>query len=321
MGQSRPDDNYLGIAAAVAAITALTVQDALIKSISAQYPLHQVILMRASVALLIISVIVYWEGGIAVLRSQQPVLQAIRCLLIVAANSFFFLGLAALPLADAVAIFFIAPVIITALAAPLLGEKIGIHRWSAVIVGFVGVLVITQPGSEAFRPEAMLPVAAAFAYALMQMLTRKLGVKSKASALAFYIQVTFVIVCVIVGLSVGDGRLAGSGHPSAEFLLRAWSWPDRIDLLVMIAIGTINAFGSYMISQAYRKGEAAIVAPFEYCAVPLSVLWGWLLFSEFPAGQTWIGMALIVGAGLFLFYREMVRGRPLTVERPMPRNR
>lgn len=321
MGQSGPDDKLLGIAAAVAAIVALSMQDALIKSISGDYPLHQVILVRASVALVIIAAIVRWEGGIAVLKSEQPALQVIRGLLIVAANTFFFLGLAALPLAEAVAIFFVAPVLITALAAPMLGEQIGAYRWSAVCIGFLGVLVIMRPGSEAFRPEALFPLAAALAYALTQMLTRKLGVRSKASALAFYIQATFVIISSLVGFGVGDGRFSGSGHPSVEFLLRAWSWPDGPDFVLMVIIGMINAFGSYLISQAYRKGEAATVAPFEYCAVPLSVVWGWVLFEELPAGPAWLGMALIVGAGLFLFHREMKRGRPLAVERPMPRNR
>jgi len=311
----------LGIAAAVAAIVALTAQDALIKSISTIYPLHEIVLVRACVALVLVILIVRWEGGFAVLRSDRPGLQALRGLLIVAANSMFFLGLAALPLAESVAIFFIAPVLITALAAPVLGERIGVYRWAAVATGFLGVLVMMRPGTDTFRSEAFLPLGAAFAYALMQMLTRRLGVTSKASALAFYIQLAFLIVAVLVGLGVGDGRFAGDTHPSLQFLLRAWVLPDAPHLALMILIGVFSAIGSYMISQAYRKGEAAIIAPFEYCAVPLSVLWGWLLFDELPEGAAWLGMALIVAAGLFLFHRELRRGRPLAVERPMPRNR
>ncbi len=321
MPQATPDNRLLGIGAAVAAIVALTAQDALIKSISTSYPLHEIVTVRACVALVLVALIVKWEGGLAVLTSGRPGLQALRGLLIVAANSMFFLGLAALPLAEAVAIFFIAPVLITALAAPVLGERIGVYRWTAVAIGFVGVTIMMRPGTAAFRPEAVLPLGAALAYALMQMLTRRLGVTSKASALAFYIQLAFLFVGILVGLGVGDGRFAGTGHPSLEFLLRAWVQPGWPHLALMILIGAFSAIGSYMISQAYRKGEAAIIAPFEYCAVPLSVMWGYLLFDELPGGTAWLGMALIVGAGLFLFYRELRRGRPLALERPMPRNR
>ncbi len=321
MRQAGFDNRVLGIAAIVAAIIVLSAQDAFIKAISTDYPLHEIILVRAFVALLLISLIVRWEGGLSTLKSATPGLQALRGLLIVAANSFFFLGLAALPLAESVAIFFIAPLFITALAAPVLGERIGLYRWSAVCIGFLGVLVMVRPGTDAFRPEAFFPVCAALAYAMMQMLTRRLGVTSKASALAFYIQIAFLIVSLTVGLIAGDGRFAGSGHPSMEFLLRAWTWPAMPHLALMILIGGLSAVGSYMISQAYRKTEAAVVAPFEYCAVPLSVIWGYVLFGELPAGTAWVGMALIVGAGLFLFYREIRHGRPLAVERPMPRNR
>jgi drug/metabolite transporter (DMT)-like permease len=316
-----PDNRLHGIGAILAAMLVLSAQDAFIKSISTAYPLHQIILVRACVALSLVSLVVRWEGGLGILRSSRPGLQALRGLLIVMANTMFFLGLAALPLAEAVAIFFIAPVFITALAAPILGERIGPYRWTAVIIGLLGVIIMMRPGTGAFRPEAFFPVGAALAYALMQMLTRRLGVVSKASALAFYIQLTFVIISTLIGLSLGDGRFAGSGHPSLEFLMRAWTRPDPADLALMILIGVLSAVGSYMMSQAYRKGEAAIIAPFEYLALPLSVMWGYLLWSELPNGTAWLGMALIVGAGLFLFYREVLRGRPLAVERPLPRNR
>jgi len=315
------DKKLLGILAVLGAVLALSAQDAAIKLISTFFPLHEIILVRAGIALALVLLIVRWEGGFGILKTDRPGLQVLRCLLIVMANTMFFLGLAALPLAEAVAIFFVAPVFITALAAPMLGERIGPYRWAAVVAGLLGVVVMTRPGTAAFRIEAFFPVAAALAYALTQMLTRRLGVTSKASALAFYIQLAFLIVSSTVGLSIGDGRFSGSSHPSLEFLTREWVRPDAAHFALMILIGIFSAVGTYLISQAYRTGEAAIIAPFEYFALPLSVLWGYLLWGELPAGTAWLGMTLIVGAGLFLFYREMLHGRPLAVERPMPRNR
>ena len=310
-----------GVLCVIGGITALSLQDALIKWLSGDYPLHEIVLARASVAILLTVFFAHLEGGVGLLRTRRLHLHLIRGLLLVIANMCYFLALAAMPLAEAAAIFFVAPLFITALSVPFLGERVGLRRWAAVLVGMGGVMVMLRPADGIAEIAALLPLVAAFAYALMQMITRRLGATDRASALAFYIHLSFIVVSAAMGLAVGDGRFAGSGHPSLEFLLRAWAWPQATHALLMLACGFLVAVGAYLLSQAYRIAEANLVAPFEYTALPLAVIWGLLLWGDWPDATAVLGIALIVGSGLFVFYRETVRGRLVAARRPMPRNR
>ena len=295
----------------------------LIKTLSGVYPLHQIVLIRAVVALVIIlGIFMPLEGGYKNLRSQRWRLHLFRGLCVVVANMAFFVGIAAMPLGEATAIFFVAPLFITALSVPFLGERVGIRRWISVAAGLVGVVVIMRPGTEAFRYAAMAPVLAAFAYAAMQITARKLGVTERASTMAFYVQITFFLVCTASGLVAGDGRFAeGVDNPTLLFLLRAWIVPAQSDSAVMIVIGILSAFGAYLISQGYRMAEATTVAPFEYIALPMAIFWGVIIFDEWPDTVAFIGIGLIFSSGLYAFWRENVRGANIAVDHPLPRSR
>lgn len=312
----------LGIACVTVATITFTTQDMAIKWLSGDYPLHQIVLIRATVALAFtLALFVPLEGGLSNLRTRRLPLHLLRGLSVVIANMTFFTALASLPLGEATAIFFVSPLLITALSVPFLGEVVGPRRWLAVMIGLAGVIVMLRPGSDAFQAAALLPLVAALAYALLQIMTRKLGITEKASTMAFYIQLTFIMVSASIGLVAGDGRFAGGGSPQSEFLLRAWVWPETTDLLIMCGAGALNAIGGYLISQGYRISEAALVAPFEYAALPFAVFWSVLVWGDWPEPISWLGIALIVGGGLYVFYRETVGGRSNALERPMPRNR
>ena len=261
------------------------------------------------------------EGGYRNLRTNRLPLHLLRGLAVVIANMAFFAGLATLPLGEATAIFFVAPLFITILSIPILGERVGLRRWLAILVGLGGVTIVLRPGGSEFHPAFMLPLVAALAYALLQIMTRKLGMAEKASTMAFYIQLTFIFISGAIGLTFGDGSLSGRGDPSLEFLLRAWVLPDMGDALIMVAIGVLSGMGGYLISQAYRISEAALVAPFEYLALPLAVFWSVLIWGAWPDLISWIGISLIAGAGHYVFYRETVLCRKLVLKRPLFRNR
>ena len=310
----------LGISCVVVAVVIFSVQDMAIKWLSGGYPLHEIIFIRASVAISVtLAIFVPLEGGYRNLLSRRWRLHLLRGGAIVIGNMAFFTGLASLPLAEAVAIFFTAPLIITILSVPILGERVGLQRWLAVLVGLCGVVIIVRPGTAAFQAAAILPLVAACAYSTLQMMTRKLGVAEKASTMAFYMQLMFLSASCMMWLIAGDGRFSGGDNPSVEFLLRAWVWPSSTDFAIIFAIGTMNAFGGYLISQGYRVAEAGLVAPFEYVALPLAVLWGVLLWGDWPDNVAWIGILLIGGAGLFVAYRETRRGRRVATERPVRR--
>ncbi len=326
--ETGPNDDGAGSAKLIAilcvigAVTAFTTQDMAVKWLSESYPLHQITLARGGIAMVVtLALFVPLEGGYRNLRTRRPGLHLLRGLAVVIANMAFFTSLVSLPLGEATAIFFVAPLLITALSVVLLGERVGPRRWIAVLVGLAGVVVMIRPGAEAFQWAALLPLAAALAYAALQIMTRKLGMAEKASTMAFYIQLVFIVVSGAIGLSFGDGRWAGSGDAHLDFLLRAWVWPSLADLGLMCVIGALSAVGGYLVSQAYRTGEAAMVAPFEYVAIPLAVFWSALVWGDWPDLVAWFAIALIGGAGLYLFYRETVRGRLDARRRPMGRNR
>jgi len=309
--------NLIGAAYALAAVMCFSLNDVGFKFLSGDYALHQVVFIRAVVALLAFGCLIMpFAGGILVLRTHRPVVHIVRGLCVVSANMCLFLGLAALPIADATAIFFVSPLVITVASVLFLRETVGPRRWAAIGVGFLGVLVIVKPGTAAFQAASLLPVAAAFLYAVLNILARRFGGSESAPTMAVYIQLTFVVASALFGLALGDGRFAGTGHPSLEFLFRAWAWPDPGDYPILILLGVSGMLGGLCISQAYRLSEAAFAAPFEYASMPLAIMWGVTVFGTWPDATAWIGIALIVGSGLYLLWRESLKDAPLATEAP-----
>jgi S-adenosylmethionine uptake transporter len=300
----------------------VSVNDVIVKQLSGDYPLHELMFVRSGVALLFTLLIVQLEGGLRILRTDRPFLHALRGLLIVLANLCYFAALAALPLAEATALWFVAPLFITLLSVPFLGERVGPWRLGAVFVGFAGVLLMLRPagGVDGAAPDRLvlaLPILSAFFYACMQMLTRRLGVTAKASAMAVYIHGSFLVVSLAFFAATGDGRFAaGIEDASLRFVLRAWAWPAPGDALLFLAVGANSAVIGYALSQAYRSAEAAVVAPFEYSALPLAIFWGWAIFGHLPGPWVVGGIALIVGAGLTVFLRERGRAGPVASRLP-----
>jgi drug/metabolite transporter (DMT)-like permease len=315
-----PRNNMFGVLSAIAAAVFFSINDVSIKFLSGDYALHQVVLIRSLIGtVFLLAIIIPLEGGFKTLRTRHLGMHLIRGLFVVFANTTFFLGLAVLPLADAVAIFFVSPLIITVFSVIFLREYVGPHRWFAVVIGLIGVIVMMRPGSGGFQLAVLFPVAAAFGYASLHMLTRKLGGTESAGTMTFYIQVMFIAVSLGMGLVAGDGQFAGQGDPSLEFLLRGWTWPPLSDLPLFVLIGIGSALGGYFISQAYRLAEAGLAAPFEYISMPLAIFWGVVVFGEWPDRIAWIGISLIVFGGLYTVWREARHGRKLVSDQPTRR--
>ncbi len=315
--QGKAHNPAAGIGFILVGMVAISINDMLIKMLSGGYPLHQMVFTRSAIGIVFSLMLVQLEGGWGILRTKTPGLHVLRGIMIVIANLTFFAALAVLPLAEATAVFFVAPLMITLLSIPVLGEKIGPLRISAVAVGFFGVIIMTRPWQTGDARTVsfliyLLPVVAAFTYAVNQVLTRKLGATSKASALAVYVQVIMIAVSIGFWAVAGDGRFAeGSESESIIFLLRAWVMPKGWDVYLFAGLGLNSAIIGYVLAQAYRLTDAATIAPFEYVGLPLAIFWGWAIWGEWPSDMTLIGIALILGAGLFVFLRERQKQRPL----------
>jgi drug/metabolite transporter (DMT)-like permease len=298
--QARRRAQWLGVLCLCIGVATFSLQDIVIKMTAGTYPVHQVMVIRSLAAAPLLLLLVHLESGVRSLITPRARMLALRGATLIVSYGAYYLAFPAMPLAAAVSLWFVAPLAITAIAGIILGERVGFGRWVAVAVGFLGVLVILRPGVGVMDPAAILPVAAALTYAVAQVLARRLGVTERASVMGFYQNGAFFLGAVILSLVFGTGAFAGSSHPSMAFLTRAWTVPDWIDLLLLAACGPIAALGVVLLSNAYRLAEASRVAPFEYTGLIWGVLWGYVVWDEIPAWTTLAGVALLLGAGLYV---------------------
>ena len=280
------------------------VQDVLVKMLSGEIAVMEVVFFRSPVALIIAWWVVRREGGLHMLRTRNIKLITLRGLIGLSCYTSYYMALAMLPLADVIVIAFSAPLFVAALAVPILGERLDLLRSIAVLVGFVGVIIAMDP-TGVTDPAVLLAVYAAISYAAQSIITRKLGSTESGGSLAFWHLLIFWSGSCIAGLTLGSGwLLTPDSHPSVAFLLRPWTVPTAEQGQWLLIIGLIAGCGFYLLSQAYRIGQASSVAPFEFSAIIWGVLWGFLVWPQLPDVQMWTGMSLIVASGMFLLWRE-----------------
>ena len=307
VASARLDRPLSGIAFVVAGVTVFSIQDVIIKWLSGDYPVLEIVFVRSIVSLPLLLALAALRVR-SLLRVTRPFEQTLRGLLMFLSYTTYYLALSALPLAETVSIFYSAPLFMTALSGVLLGEHAGIRRWSAVAVGFLGVLVIMRPQGD-LSLAAVLALASAVTYAITAILTRRIGGSDSAESMAVWSSLVYAVLAGSAGLALGDGSFGGSGPAEADFLLRAWTWPGARDLLLFCVCGVVAAIGFTCLAQAYRQAPATAIAPFEYASLPWAVLWGWTIWAEVPSPTLLIGIALVVGSGVYVFRREAIRAR------------
>lgn len=289
----------LGVAYLCLGILVFSLQDAIIKAVSGDYPLTQVVSIRCIVSAPILLVMVHFDSGIRSIFSKDFVPLAGRAALMLIAYTTYYMAFPALPLADAVALFFTVPLFAMALAVPLLGESIGWRRITAVVVGFAGVMVMLRPGAGLFEPAALLSLFSALTYALSMLMARKLGTGTTASVMAFYQNGVYLLGALLIAAFFGALDIHQAGHPSLDFLVRSWVWPTPGDFLLIASCGVIAAIAMTLLTNAYRIAKASVVTSFEYTGMLWAPLWGFLFFGEIPHLTTLAGAGLIIAAGLF----------------------
>jgi len=222
-----------------------------------------------------------------------------RGLILLTSYTTYYMAFPALPLAEAVALFFTSPIFVTILAAAFLREKVSWKSWGAVIAGFVGVLIILRPGSGLFEPAALLSLLSAAAYALSMVLARRYSADESTTVMAFYVNGVYMVAAAGVALVFHLLGITQAAHPSLEFLVRPWAMPNLTDLALMGLCGVIAALGMTLLTHAYRLARANLVTVFEYTGMLWVPLWGFLFFQEIPKWTTVIGTLIIIAAGIF----------------------
>ena len=294
----RASDTTRGILALLAGTAIFSVQDVILKKLSGDYPLHQAMVLRSLTALPFHLLIVWWfDGRLGTIATPGWWKMLARGLLNFAAYTAYYLGLAVLPMADTVALFFTAPLFITLAAALVFKERVTRTAGLAVACGFAGVLMIVKPGAS-FEIAALLPVLGALGYAVSMLVAGPLGRTETAAAMAFWANNCFLLCALALSAVFGDGAYAQASHPALAFLTRGWIVPPLEDLALMASCGVIAAVGLTLLTQAYRVAPSFAVAPFEYSFMFWGVLWGWLFWADMPDRLAWAGIAVIIGAGL-----------------------
>jgi drug/metabolite transporter (DMT)-like permease len=293
-------NDLLGILSLSAGILVFSLQDVIIKALSGSYAVTEAVCIRAVVALPFILCLMRFDGGAGRLVSHRFWPLALRGLSLLVAYTLFYISFPAMPLAMVVALFFIAPIVITPLAAVFLKEKVGLKSVIALALGFAGVLVMTNPasGGGTIGWAVLLPLASALFYAFAMVLARWLGESEPASVMTFYQNATYLLGAGLIAAILWGLGVTGAEHPSLDFLVRPWSVPSLRDFLLLSACGVIAAAAMFLLTQAYRLAEANLVAIFEYTGMIWAPIWGYFIFSETPTLAMVLGTAMIVVAGL-----------------------
>ena len=247
--------------------------------------------------------IVLWHGLWRNFSWRMSGYHAIRAAIITVSMICFVATLAVMPVADAIAIFFVEPIILTILASIFLGETIGWRRYTACGVGFIGAMIVIRPSFEEVGLIAALPVITAFCVAVFALMTRALAPRENPWAMQFQMSVWGIPICALL-LLAGD-------LTDVEFLTS--SLPDLTVSLWLVGVGFFAALSGILAVYAYRVAPASVLAPLQYFEIVSATLFGWLVFGDFPDAVKWLGISIIVGSGLYIIWRERrVAAKPVT---------
>lgn len=282
-------NTVLGIAVMLLGIFLFVVNDVMGKWLVATYTVGQVLLIRSAAGLVMLSPMMWREGLSALLHPRRPRLQLFRVVLSTLEVASFYAAVAYLPLASVVTIYLAGPIYVTALAGPLLGEHVGWRRWSAVLVGFAGVVIALQPSADTLSGPSLIAIAGSMLFALLMIVTRKLRGTSD----------TVLVTWQTTAALVFGAVLAPFG----------WVTPSGRDVLLLAMLGVVAALAHLCVNRSLKLAPAAVVTPYQYTQIAWAILLGWLVFGDVPTPSVFVGSGIIVAAGLYIFLREQALAR------------
>ncbi|NKB56996.1 MAG: EamA family transporter [Alphaproteobacteria bacterium] len=274
-----------GIFCLIVAGAILAFTDGMSKFLTGSFPPGEILFFRSIFVFIPISIMVWRSGGVRAVRIVNWNGQIARGLFAVVTSFMFMVAIKHMPLADITAVMFASPIILTALAPYFLGEQVGWRRWTAVAVGFGGTLMMIRPGGDTLLWPSLLALGATFLICFRDIATRRLSKTDNANS---------IMICTTACVMLG-------GLSSALF---GWRTPDLEALGLFMLTGILQGTGQYFLVSAFLYGEAVVVAPFRYFTLIWATLYGYLMFGDIPGLNTLLGAAIVIGSGLFIFYRE-----------------
>ncbi len=293
---SGASDTGRGIALMVLAVGLYSIMDAMVKWLGPSYPTMELVFFRSLFAFIPIAYVLWRSGSLAALRTKNPLGHAGRALAGLASLSLFFYAYTRMPLANVVAISFAAPLLVTALSVPLLGERVGRRRWTAMSVGLLGVIVMVKPDAGLFDESAALALLGTVFYALVIVSIRKLSRTETPTAIVFYYALTATLA-------------TGAVMP---FI---WVMPDAEGWVLLILVGLIGGVAQFAMTRAFGLADVSIIAPFDYMHIIWAALLGLFIWGEVPGNTIWIGVPIVMASGIYILFREAHLGLPRGIAR------
>lgn len=297
---------------AVFGLLAFALQDALIKDMSVTYPVLQLLTIRSLIVLLTIATLALLIGGFRLLKTSRPGLLMIRGVFAFCAFTLYYIALSKLPLADGAAIYMTAPLFVTALSVPLLGEQVGVHRAAAVMTGFIAAIIMISPGSSIFQAAAVLPLFSAMLYAFIPVINRHIGLREHPLTMGVYTMLSYMILSALAGILIHTQDWGVSDTHLFADIFRHWRPMATGDTILITFSGLLFVAGLLGLTQSYRLLPVSIVAPFEYSYLVWATAIGYVAFSEVPQLRTIIGGLVIVACGCYIALREGRSAKPAT---------
>ena len=314
---SRKNNNPKGIILILLAMMVFSVQDGIMKYIFSFVSLYEVYLIRTVVSFALILFYLKLTKRPIVFKTQYPLLTFCRVILFFFGFSSFYISLTVLPLGFATALFFVTPFLITIFAHFFLKEEIGIRRWSAIVVGFIGVYITLNPDFSNFNYLSLLPILCAFCYSLSMIIIKKTSDKDSVYTQTFTFYFGAMFFSIIFYFVIGDGQYNTIDHPASQFIFREWFVNLESSILFMVTTGVTATVAFLLLFTAYRIASPAVVSPFEYSILLWAPLIGWIYFEEIPNLNTVIGILIIVSSGIYIFIREKAQDQSIVTEKPL----
>lgn len=304
MTSPHADNRLLATVCVLAGVGLASTQDAIVKYMSGDYPAYEALMLRCIGSMPILVPILWRQGGLRMMATPLLGRIFLRGLILGVAYLCFVMAIAAMPIANAVAIYFTMPFFVAGLAGPMLGERVRWHRWLAIGAGFAGVLIMVRPGAAVFEPAAVFALLSALGYAVGQMIGRPISQKVPPIVISLwqngiYFSIALMLAVLFHSFDFGEFR-----HPSLVFLSRPLVMPAWRDGLLLLGSGVLAAFAMLLFVNAYKYAESNFVAPFEYSAMIWAVLFGLVVFGDFPDTYTWVGAAVVIAAGILMIWRD-----------------
>ena len=313
---SAPNNNPKGILLILSGMALFSIQDSLIKYIFEESALYELYFGRTLTALILLFIFLKFRSQKLVFKTHYPLLTCCRVICFFFGFSFFYISLTYMSLAMANALFFSSPFFISILAIIFLGEKVGIRRWIAILVGFIGVYIVLNPDFENFNYMKLAPVACALCYAISMTITKITSDKDNVYSQMFHLYIGAIGISILFFIFTGKGQFNTFSDPTFQFILREWFLNPTYAWPYIVAMGFVAAISFYCVFSAYSVASPSVVSLFEYSLIIWAIIIGYVLFNDVPTIRTFVGVALIIGAGVYIYLREKVKDQMIVTDTP-----